>query len=246
MKRLLIGYDGSPAANAAVEDLVHACLSSPVEALVLSVADVWLPPEEAAVDRPTPGNLAGSESVFGDDTDLYAKARAVLESSRITAAQGAQRLARLFPDWRVTAEAMADSPGWGLVERARTWKANLIVVGAHSHTPLQRFFFGSAASAVVLQASCSARISRPGKLSTHRARRILLAVDGAPESEQAARETARRTWPSETEIRVLTVLDPKLEVAAARSDGFARPWLQEHYHGTNETISAMTVKSSTG
>jgi hypothetical protein len=82
--------------------------------------------------------------MFGVETDLYAKVRAVLESSRTTAAEGAQRLARLYPDWRVTAEAMADSPGWGLVERARTWQADLIVVGAHSHTPLQRFFFGSA------------------------------------------------------------------------------------------------------
>ena len=245
MTRLLIGYDGSPAAGAVVEDLVHACLPRPVEALVLSVADVWLPPEEA-VDKPTrrpsPPGVAGGEGMFGVEMDLYAKARAVLESSRTTAAEGAERLARLFPDWRVTAEAMADSPGWGLVEKARTWKADLIVVGAHSHTPFQRFFFGSAASAVVMQASCSVRISRPRKHSPHRAPRIVLAVDGSPESEQAAREMAGRTWPSETEIRVLTVLDPKLEVAAARSSGFARPWLQEHIQGTKEQISALTVK----
>src|SRR5580765_8242724 len=116
MKRLLIGYDGSAAADAAIEDLVHACLPPPVEALVLSVADVWLPPEEAAGNRSTPRlsppGVAGGERAFGGlDTDLYAKARAVLESSRTTAEQGAQRLARLFPDWRVSAEAMADSPG---------------------------------------------------------------------------------------------------------------------------------------
>ena len=246
MKKLLIGYDGSPAAGAAVEDLVHACLPPPVEALVVSVADVWLPPEEA-VDKPTPrpsapGVASGESALSGFGTDLYAKARAVLESSRTTAAEGAQRLARLYPDWRVAAEAMADSPGWGLVERARRWKADLIVVGAHSHTPFQRFFFGSAASAVVMQASCSVRISRPRKHSPHRALRIVLAVDGSTESEQAARETASRTWPSDTEVRVLTVLDPKLEVRAARPESLAQPWLQEHFQGTKERISALTVK----
>jgi nucleotide-binding universal stress UspA family protein len=128
------------------------------------------------------------------------------------------------------------------VERARTWKADLIVVGAHSHTTLERFFFGSAASAVVTQAPCSVRISRPRKHSPHRPLRIVLGVDGSPESEQAAHETASRTWPSETEVRVLTVLDPKLEVGAARSGSLAQPWLQEHFQGTKERISAMTVR----
>src|SRR5262245_39867572 len=121
MKRLLIGYDGSPAAGAAIDDLVHACLPLPVEARVLSVAEVWLPPEAA---EPGPSEKLGGtdrEPALGrPDPDLYRKARAVLETSRATAAEGAQRLARLFPEWRVTAEAMADSPGWGLVERART------------------------------------------------------------------------------------------------------------------------------
>jgi fructose-bisphosphate aldolase class I len=67
-------------------------------------------------------------------------------------------------------------------------------------------------------------------------------VDGSPESEQAVRETASRTWPSGTEIRVLTVIDPKLEVGAALSGSLARPWLQEHFQGAKEGISAMTIK----
>jgi nucleotide-binding universal stress UspA family protein len=247
MKKLVIGYDGSPVADAAIEDLVHASLPPPVDALVLSVADVWLPSEEAGGDQPTPkpssSGVAGGEGAFGGrDTDWYALARAVLESSHAKAEQGAQRLARLFPDWRVHPEAMADSPGWGLVDRARTWKADLIVVGAHSHTPLQRFFFGSAASAVVMQTSCSVRISRPRKHSPDRVLRIVLAVDGSRESEQASREMASRTWPSGTEIRVLTVLDSKMETAFARVGRVPQPWLQEHFKGTKETLTAMAVK----
>jgi nucleotide-binding universal stress UspA family protein len=93
-----------------------------------------------------------------------------------------------------------------------------------------------------MQASCSVRISRPRKHSPHRALRIVLAVDGSPESAQAARETASRTWPSDTEVRVLTVVDPKLETGIARSGSPAQEWLQEHFRGANERIGAMTIK----
>ena len=85
MNRLLIGYDGSPPADAAVDDLVHACLPAPVEALVLSVADVWLPPEASQGGAAKPGPSeppggSGSERAFGWlDRDPYAKARSVLD-----------------------------------------------------------------------------------------------------------------------------------------------------------------------
>lgn len=60
MMNVLIGYDGSDCAKAAVEDLVLAGLSADAEAFVVSVADmlVRVPYEEYqpvrdAKDRPT-------------------------------------------------------------------------------------------------------------------------------------------------------------------------------------------------
>ncbi|MCE3240603.1 MAG: hypothetical protein K0Q83_1110, partial [Deltaproteobacteria bacterium] len=44
MKKLLIGYDGSEHADAAIDDLQRAGLPQDVEAIVLSVADAFLPP----------------------------------------------------------------------------------------------------------------------------------------------------------------------------------------------------------
>lgn len=38
--------------------------------------------------------------------------------------------------------------------------------------------------------------------------RILLAIDGSPGSDAAVEEVWRRPWPSESEIRVVTVLSP--------------------------------------
>jgi len=42
--KLLIAYDGSRCAEAALDDLTHAGLPVKGEAAVLSVAEVWLPP----------------------------------------------------------------------------------------------------------------------------------------------------------------------------------------------------------
>ena len=42
--KILIGYDGSECAMAAIEDLRRAGLPERAEANILTVADVWLPP----------------------------------------------------------------------------------------------------------------------------------------------------------------------------------------------------------
>jgi nucleotide-binding universal stress UspA family protein len=38
--------------------------------------------------------------------------------------------------------------------------------------------------------------------------KILLAVDGSPFSEEAAREVARRPWPAGSELKVISVIEP--------------------------------------
>ena len=43
--RILIGHDGSPGADAALQDLERAGLPDAGEATIVSVADAWLPPE---------------------------------------------------------------------------------------------------------------------------------------------------------------------------------------------------------
>jgi len=42
--KILIGYDGSECADAALDDLTQAALPPTGEAHILSVAEVWLPP----------------------------------------------------------------------------------------------------------------------------------------------------------------------------------------------------------
>jgi hypothetical protein len=45
--KVLIAHDGSERSDAALEDLRHAGLGSGIEAEVIHVAEVWIPPEDS-------------------------------------------------------------------------------------------------------------------------------------------------------------------------------------------------------
>src|SRR5262245_52279052 len=111
MKRLLIGYDGSPCAEATMDDLSNAGLPKEMEAFVLSVADVWLPTNPSTPPADIPAALS--------DVGRHARQRALdaLEASRGMAARGAERLRTLQPNWKVASDATADSPSWALIRK---------------------------------------------------------------------------------------------------------------------------------
>ena len=58
--KFLIAYDGSIYADAAVEDLLRAGLPREAEALVISVADVWLPVSDEPVDPSIPERISAA------------------------------------------------------------------------------------------------------------------------------------------------------------------------------------------
>lgn len=195
MKRILVGYDGSPGAEEALQDLARAGLPSVAEGKVLSIADVWLPPEEQGA--PERKDKARQHAVEA------------LTAARTSSKEGAEKLQGLFPKWKVQAVAHPESPAWGILAEARKWNADLIVVGSHGRSMLERFFLGSVSQKVAAEAGCSVRIYRPHGQGKG-APRILIAVDGSNDSAAAVEELLSREWPAETVIHAWTVLDPKL------------------------------------
>jgi nucleotide-binding universal stress UspA family protein len=53
-----------------------------------------------------------------------------------------------------------------IVDEATEWHADLIVVGSHGRTGVQRWFLGSVAEAVVRHAPCSVQVARPARGSS--------------------------------------------------------------------------------
>lgn len=229
VKKILIACDGSPAADAALDELTRAGLPVAAEAVVLCVADVWLP---AGLPH-FPENLAFATA------RSYEQALQAVEKCRGVAARGAGRLRALFPKWDVRAESCADSPPWAVVRHANDWGADLVVVGAHSHSALQRFFLGSVASRVAAEARCSVRIARPRPHARHSGLRVMIALDGSQDSVTAVEAVGARLWPSGAEFQIVTVIDPKLRTAAAWQQAVAATWANEHSKGAEECIGRM-------
>ena len=203
--KVLIGYDGSTGAEAALTDLRRAGLPSSVEAVVLSVADVWLPPDEA--------NTPSLASLAPQVRTARAQAAHWLAKARDTALRGAEQVKAEFPNWTVHAETVADSPAWALVKRADEWAADLIVLGAHGHTPLETILIGSVPQMILHEVHCSVRVARPARSRFDAPVRLILGIDGSPGAQAACSAVERRVWPPGTKVRIVSVVDHRLSVA---------------------------------
>jgi len=194
--RLLVAYDGSPCADDMIEDLQHAGIPAGAHVLVVSVAERWLPPPSVYEIATTPVAARGK---------AHAARLAVL---------GATQISARHPEWTVAHEGHTGSPARVIVQRAKEWNAQLVVVGSLGHNAIERVFIGSVSQKVANEAHCSVRVSRGGNQSGNL--RLLLAYDARPGSVLAAAAIAARNWPEGTEVRL---------VAAA---GFNGPPLGEY------------------
>lgn len=203
--RILIGYDGSVSADAAL-DLRKAGLPRDVEALILSVGEVVMPPSstrDELVGRP-----ATSRIVAEALTQAAAGAAQALEDTQEFAAIAADRVRSYFPHWQVQAEGVAGWPSTELINKADEWKADLIVVGSQGRSAVGRFILGSVSKKVVTDSYHSVRVARGAvEKDEDSPPRVMIGVDGSPEAEQAVREVGMRVWPAGTEVRIIAVDD---------------------------------------
>ncbi|HZP80896.1 MAG TPA: universal stress protein [Chthonomonadaceae bacterium] len=207
--KLLIGYDGSPCGDAALRDLRRAGLPAAAEALILSVADVFLPVAPSV-------SAQSAEAVERESAkQAHGAAQQALAEARERAETARQTVQSAFSGWSVRAEARADSPAWAIILRADRWKPDLIVVGSHGHSTLGRLVFGSVSHTVVTQARGSVRVARGQEKPDDAPIRLIIGCDGSTDADLAVRAVAKRAWPSGTEARVLAVRDSALCTAVA-------------------------------
>ena len=64
------------------------------------------------------------------------------------------------PSLTVTTRVVEGNPKDAILDEARTWDADLIVVGSHGYGRLKRMVLGSVAGAVVASAPCSVHVAR--------------------------------------------------------------------------------------
>ena len=201
--KILIAYDGSESADNGIDNLSRAGLPSEADALVVSVAEVWLPPppDDEVLDDTFPLQIpAGVKRARAHAAQIVREAEELAE-------RGTKRVRHIFPTWTVNPVALNGSPAHELLNRSREWKPDLIVVGSHGRTALGRFVLGSVSQRVLTEAQTSVRVARQTTGTGTSAIRIILGVDGSAGAKEAVRTVAARGWTPGSEVRVVVADD---------------------------------------
>lgn len=243
--KLLLAYDGSTSAETALDDLLRAGLPADTDAIVISVADIFVPPAAAAKGSDAAAAMPGhASSAVQRRLEQVSQA---LEEAHRWAANASKRLHRQFPSWKVQTEVCGQSPAWAIVEKADEWKPNLVVLGSHNRSALGRLFLGSVSQTVLTEAHCSVRIARSRLAQDGAPGQIVIGMDGSADAAIALHEVASRTWPADTKAHLLAVVDPALSTTLDWTDaGCAdeRTWIQSILTTASAKLQACGLRVS--
>jgi nucleotide-binding universal stress UspA family protein len=199
VSKLLIAYDGSACSDAALNDLRRAGLPSAVEAVVVTVAYVFLPPPEGEV----PDDELVSPGAAAMVRPTQAHAEEAVKEALAVAEQAAHRVKADFPGWSVRAEADGDEPAWAVIKMAGSLGADLVVVGSHGHSSAGgRLILGSVSQRVLYEAPCSVRVARCSDERRAGPVRVVVGFNGS-QDEAAVDAVAARAWPEGGEARLI-------------------------------------------
>lgn len=233
--KVLLAYDGSKCSEAAIDDLVRAGLPQDTECNVISVAEVWLPPQTANGEGENPDPAL--ERLVRRQREAGEKA---LEESRAFAKHASTRLKEMFPEWCISGEATYGSPAWEILNKAEESKSDLIVVGSHGQSAISRFLLGSISQKVLTVARSSVRVAR-GRIEVDPAPvRLVIGFDGTRGAHAAVESVAARQWPKGSEVRLVAASDPIAPSAIGR---FVPP-IYEAVEEINETEHEWLVTAA--
>jgi nucleotide-binding universal stress UspA family protein len=253
--KILIAYDGSACAEAALDDLQRAGLPRVAEAVVMSVTELWMPPPPPSTYQIL--ELANAVYVPADMTRVYAKGSPAFQEAQGLADRAAARLRANFPAWEITAQASVGSARRELIRQADEWKPDLILVGSHGHSMVGRMVLGSVSQGVLTHAHCSVRVARGRVEEPDTPVRLIIGVDGSPASAAAVCEVASRNWPRLSEVNVIAVTDPLTPTLAGRlippvgraikeANQSEREWLRKVLDNSCEQLRPCGLKVSSG
>ena len=198
--RIIVAYDGSPCADAALIDLRRAGLHRDANVLAISVAERWLPRPSLGGQAVEPRSSAAAVTA-PETVDDFERAYELASQARL-------RLQSYFTNWKIEVAAATGSPAQEILRKAKQWSPDLIVLGCQGRSALARFLLGSVSQKVLNEAPCSVRVCRGTAWKDGSPVRIVIGLDASPSSENAVGAVTNRVWPIGSEVRLVTVLDP--------------------------------------
>ena len=144
--RVLLAIDGSTHSDAAVAEVAARPRPEGTDIRVLTVVHATAP---LVLD---PAFVIAAIHVEQTKEQLR-RAPKILAAAR-------RRIRRRSPEVSVSTRIREGVPKDVIVEEAREWDADLIVVGSHGYGRVKRLVLGSVAAAVVASAPCSVQVVR--------------------------------------------------------------------------------------
>jgi len=222
--RILIGFNGSEAAMAALHDLLYAGLPDETEAIILTVAESWLQPKTV---REAASIAAAAKAKLCNDFPTW--------TIRAETASGS-------PPREILARAESFDPDMIIVGEPR----KTISEG--------NLFIGHTSQTILTEAECSVRIARGTEGSEPHAKKMLVAFDGSVGAINAVDSIAGRTWSAGTIVQLLAVADssvlgsigrftPRMNDAVVEAK-FASQWAETLAAASLEKLRNAGISSS--
>lgn len=200
--RILLAIDGSQPACRAV-DLV-ANMAWPRNTFIRLVSVV--PHGSNMVVKWTPETASLSELDRIED--------AVVRTHAVALEAAERDLTLAHPEIAIERFLLRGRAASLIVEEARDFKADVVVVGHRGHGPIETMLLGSVSAEVVDHAPCPVLVVRAGTLGP-----VVLADDGSPSAVVAAAVLEAFPLPAQTPITVLSITDTGFPFTAAAAPG---------------------------
>ena len=144
--RILVAYDGSRFADAAVDELLGRPWPAATEVRLVTAI------EPARRIQPSPG--LELISPFGERLEARMREDAYQQVQRALARLAART------DLVASYEIREGEAKHALLEAIRDWRPDLVLAGSHGKSPFERLLLGSVSHALVSHAPCSVEIVR--------------------------------------------------------------------------------------
>jgi nucleotide-binding universal stress UspA family protein len=142
--KILVAIDGSDFSQAALQSVIARPWPPATEVKVLHVVE--------------PPSLLMGREMGGYDPEFEIVWKALREQAKDLVAKAGEKLRA--EKFNVSTELVEGDPKSRIIDIANQWHADMIVLGSHGWTGLNRFLMGSVSEGVVRHAHCSVEIVR--------------------------------------------------------------------------------------
>ena len=142
--KILVAYDGSASADAAVDEVIRRPWAEGSEVRIVTVIE------------PGIGLMSAGAGDFY--VPLCERVRATLREDAYTRIQDVLRRLQSRPDLKASYELREGDAKYSLLDVIREWKADLVIAGSHGASAIARLFLGSVCHALVTLAPCNVEV----------------------------------------------------------------------------------------